>query len=411
MQRPYEISSNCRVSNSSNLVNLLSLGDQPLANSLKTRAEDDELRIPLTLCYCPESALLQLRETVKKELLFSHYLWVSGTAATTRDFAEQFSRSILNTVAVGPGDLIVEIGSNDGTFLKPFIRKGLSNVLGVDPAANIAEMANQAGVRTLARFWSSKTAEEIATAHGNAKIIIARNVIAHVSELHDVMAGVERLLLQDGVGAFEFHYAGDILDGLQYDSIYHEHLCYFSLQSFSALLNLFHLTPFHVEFSPISGGALVVYFSKKVRKPSDALQNLRQVEDSRKINRLESWQLFAERCLQHKQDTLTSLLPFAEKTVVGYGASARSATYLNFCGITHREIKAVIDNNSLKHSKFTPGSSIPIVPFSKGLELRPDLIFIFAWNFRDEVIKSCQEKGYRGQFMVAFPNKTQIIGG
>ena len=365
------------------MVDLLCLGDQPLANSLKKNPSDDELKVPLTLSFCPESSLVQIRETVHKETLFSSYVWVSGTSATTREYAKKFARDIVGTAALRPDDLVLEIASNDGTFLKPFLDLGHKNILGVDPASNIVEMANKDGVRTLTQFWDRSAAEKVAGQYGKAKVIIARNVIPHVSELQDVMAGVELALKDDGIGVFEFHYAGEILDGLQYDSIYHEHLCYFSLASIGFLLKRFHLHLFHAGFSPISGGSLVVYFSKKKRERSPALAEIGRSEEARRINRLETWQEFAGKCAAHRQKSLELFSSLSQKTIIGFGTSARSSTYLNFCGFTNKQIKAAIDNNPLKQGQYAPGSSIPIVPFEEGLAMRPDLIFIFAWNFRD----------------------------
>jgi len=411
MQQIFAVSPICRTSGSDNLINILNLGEQPLANSLKNSPFDSEPKIPLTLSYCPESSLVQIRETVSKEILFSHYVWVSGTASTTREYAKAFSRKIVDLARLESDELVVEIASNDSTFLKPFIEMGFVNVLGVEPAANISEIANAEGVRTLIQFWNKGVAEKIAAEYGKAKVIIARNVIPHVSELHSVMAGIEYLLRDDGIGVIEFHYAGDILEGLQYDAIYHEHLCYFSIRSISYLLKIFNLVPFHADFSPISGGSIALYFSKKARKQSRAFAQLLQDENSKKINTVEKWKNFANKCLQHKRKSLDIVSSFSNRNIIGFGASARSSTYLNFCGINHEQIEGIIDNNPIKQGKFTPGSCIPIVSFDDGLKMNPDLIFILAWNFKDEIIRGCKGKGYKGKFLVSFPNEPKIING
>lgn len=409
MRNKFEISSVCRISRSNNIVDILHLGEQPLANSLMDKPTDSEFKIPLTLAYCLESSLLQIKETVDKEILFSNYVWVSGTASATRKYAKIFTQKIIDLAHLKLNDLVVEIGSNDGTFLKPFIESGYMNVIGVDPAANISEMANAGGICTLTQFWGKKTAERVANEYEKAKVIIARNVIPHVSELHDVIGGIEYLLRDDGIGVIEFHYGGNILEGLQYDSIYHEHLCYFSIKSIIYLLKLLNLVPFHADISPISGGSIVLYFSKNSRRQSEAFVQLVQNENFNKINEIETWEHFAKKCLQHKEKSLESISSFSNKTIVGFGASARSSTYLNFCGINYKQIKGVIDNNPIKQGKFTPGSSIPIVSFQDGLKMEPDIIFIFAWNFKDEIIRKCKEDGYKGNFLVAFPNEPKII--
>lgn len=410
MKNIFEVSSACRISGSSNLVDILNLGEQPLANSLRENISDNEVKVPLTLAFCQESALVQIKETVNKELLFSHYVWVSGTASTTREYADKLCGQIIKIASLGKKDLIVEVASNDGTFLKPFVNAGFINILGVDPARNIADIANGQGIRTLAKFWNKKLAEEIGREYGKAKVIMARNVIPHVSELIDVMAGIETLLADDGVGVIEFHYALEILEGLQYDSIYHEHLCYFSIASINYLLKSLGLNLFHADLSPISGGALVVYFSKKARTPSDFLAKLIQNEKDKKINTLERWKDFAQKCLKHREKSWEILSSFSNKTIVAFGASARSATYLNFCGIGYKQIKGIVDNNTIKQGKFFPGSAIPIISFSEGLKINPDLMFILAWNFKDEIIKKCKEAGYKGKFLIAFPNEPGIAG-
>jgi len=411
MQHIFEISPTCRISGLNSLTNILNFGEQPLANSLKNSPFDSEVKIPLTLSYCPESSLAQIRDTVNKEILFSHYVWVSGTASTTKEYAKTFSRKIVHLAHLESNELVVEIASNDGTFLKPFIEMGFVNALGIEPAANISEIANVEGVRTLTQFWNKEVAKKIAAEYGKAKVIMARNVIPHVSELHNVMAGIEYLLRDNGIGVIEFHYAGDILEGLQYDSIYHEHLCYFSIKSISYLLKLFNLVPFHADFSPISGGSIVLYFSKKNRKQSRTFAQLLQDENSKKINTVEKWKNFADKCLQHKQKSLDIISSLASRNIIGFGASARSSTYLNFCGINREQIEGIIDNNPIKQGKFTPGSCIPIVSFDDGLKMNPDLIFILAWNFKDEIIRKCKEKGYKGRFLASFPNEPQFING
>ena len=411
MENLYENIQNCRICGSNNLVNILVLGKQPLANAFKKTSDITEDKFPLTLMYCPESDLIQLRETIDKELLFSNYTWVTGTSPTTRDYAMVFFRRTVETVKPDYNDLIIEIASNDGTFLIPFLQHGYHNVLGVDPAKNIAAVAKQRGVRTLDRFWGKEISEEIVSKFGNAKIVIARNVIPHVSELHDVIAGIEHALGDNGIGIIEFHYAGQILQELHYDSIYHEHLCYFSIKSISYLLALYGLIPFHIDTSPISGGSYVIYFSRKKRQQSENYLNLLEKENLIGVNNVQTWNAFAKSCYEHREKSIDIAESFSSKTVLGFGASARSSTYLNFCGFDSTHMKAIIDNNPLKHDMYSPGASIPIVSLMEGMRMNPDLIFILAWNFRDEIVKGCRINGYKGEFLVAFPQKPYYFRG
>ena len=409
--KQYEKITKCRISKDGELIDVLHLGEQPLANSLKNDQKYSEEKFPLSISFCEESSLLQLNETINKEILFDHYVWVTGTSKTTQSYANTFADRLISNLDLNQEDFIIEIASNDGTFLKAFISKGLSKVLGVDPAKNIAEIANQNGINTLPEFWNLSLANQIISDNDQAKVVFARNVIPHVSEILDVVKGIEIVLKEDGVGIIEFHDAGKILKELHYDSIYHEHLCFFSIQSMTYLLNRFDLYPFHIEKSPISGGSQVIYFSKKGRQKSPQLEEAVVKENKKRVNELSSWKDFAKKTITHRKKTLDILESLIGKTIVGFGSSARSQTYLNYCEINSEKIDAIIDNNPLKQGMYAPGSSIPIVNFEKGMALHPDLIFILAWNFCDEIVKQCKMFGYTGDFLVPFPNKPHIHNG
>lgn len=405
LTQKFEIIEKCRISNSAKLVEILDLGLQPLANSLKNQGNDKEDRYPLRISFCSESSLLQLNETIDKKVLFEHYVWVSGTSEIVRKYATIFVDRIISVANVNKKDFIVEIASNDGTFLKPFLDKGFKNVLGVDPAKNLVARANKQGIRSLPEFWSSAIASKLTRKYGNAKVVIARNVIPHVSDLRDVIIGIKKILRDDGVGVIEFHNAQKIQEELHYDSIYHEHLCYFSIRSMTYLLNQHGLNSFHIEQSSISGGSWVIYFSKEQKEKSAELDRAIQIEEEQKVNELSTWQAFANCAVAHRKKTLEIVSSLGDKNVVGFGSSARSQTYLNYCGINKSHMAAIIDNNPLKQGLFAPGSSIPIVNIKEGLKLKPDLIFILAWNFRDEIAKACLKAGYKGKFLLPFPNE------
>ena len=398
----------CRITGSHNFVNILDLGAQPLANSLKRSMDEEQQTFPLRICFCPDSSLLQLDGTVEKEVLFDDYVWVSGTSPATRSYADEFCQRVIDVVGPASDELVIEIASNDGTFLSPFIGRGFSNVMGVDPATNVAEIAQRNGVITLNAYWNKEVSEQLVAKSGKAKVVIARNVLPHVSELSDVVAGIEYALVDQGVGVIEFHSAGAILDGLQYDSIYHEHLSYFSIKSISLLMGKFGLYPFHLHKSPISGGSLVLYFSKVKLSESEQLANAIQREVADQVNELESWVHFAERAYDHRRRTV-DLINACTGKIVGFGASARSQTYLNFCGVDSSRIQAVIDNSPLKQGAFCPGSSIPIVSLDDGMRIDPDVILILAWNFRDEIRSECRDKGFRGEFLVPFPDEPRFL--
>ncbi len=394
---------NCRISGKNDLVRILDLGIHPLANSLKSIQTDIKEKFPLSISFSEESSLVQLNETVDKETLFNHYVWVTGTAKATKRYSNIFFENLITNTSLKKNDFVVEIASNDGTFLKPFLQKGYNNIQGIDPAINIAKIANNNGVPTIPKYWSSQLAKKIKTQKGLAKVVFARNVIPHVSELLDVIEGIQIILSESGTGIIEFHYLGNILEGLQYDSIYHEHLCYFSINSITYLLNRFNLFPYHIENSPISGGARSIYFGKTIRNKSTQLKSQIKLENNLKINELSTWKNFAKKVESHKAKTIEILDNLKGKKILGFGSSARSQTYLNYCNIDTEQICAIVDNNSLKQGKFAPGSSIPIVSMKDGLSMNPDIIFILAWNFQDEIIASCKRAGCKAEFLIPFP--------
>lgn len=400
----------CRISNSEDLIKVLDLGIQPLANSLKKKSKDEEERYPLTLSFSSKSCLLQLNETINKEKLFDRYIWVTSTSLTAKNYAKTFYKNVIQNISLDKSeDLIIEIASNDGTFLKPFIKNGFKKVIGIDPAKNICELANKDDVKTLNEYWSDELADRLLKQQGSAKLVFARNVIPHVSELNSVVSGIERILDDNGVGIFEIHDANIIFDQLHYDSVYHEHLCYFTLKSITYLLNKFNLFPFEIEKSPISGGSFVIYFSKKKIPISKKYEIAVKHEEQSKINELGSWKIFANKVKQHKDEMRKILSSFEGKKIIGFGSSARSQTFLNYCNFNEKNIQLIIDNNTLKQNFYSPGSNIKIVNFEEGMGVAPEAIFILAWNFKNEIIDQCKLAGFKGKYIIPFPNKPEII--
>lgn len=410
IEKNYHTIKECRISNSKDLAQVLDLGLQPLANSLKKKQYEDENKYPLTLSYCEESSLLQLNETINKEILFDRYVWVSSTSSTAKNYANTFFSNIIqNTQLEKNDDLIIEIASNDGTFLEPFVNNGFKKAIGVDPAKNICDLANQKNIYTINAYWNEECSKNIEKKHGKAKLIIARNVIPHVSEINSVISGIEKILSDDGIGIFEIHDANIIFKELHYDSVYHEHLCFFTLKSITYLLNKFGLYPFQIKKSPISGGSFVIYFSKKKNIVSKDLELAMVNEENSKINNLESWKKFSLKVADHKEKMQKILTNYSTKKIVGFGSSARSQTFLNYCKFNEKNIDMIIDNNPMKQNLYSPGTNIKIVDFNTGINCHPDVIFILAWNFKDEIIDLCKSNGYKGEYLVPFPNQPYIL--
>ena len=401
--------SSCRVCGSKEIEQFLDLGKQPYANSLLQSPDEKEKLYNLSLSFCFNCSLVQLNHTADPNELFTNYVWVTATSETARKHAEVFCQQLISKFKKSINGLVLEVASNDGTFLLPFIKKGYK-VLGIDPATNIADLANSRGVETLAEFFGVKNAKKILKKYGPAEIIIARNVVPHVSSLHDFLKGLSICLDKDGLLAIEFHYAKKINDGLHYDSIYHEHLCYFTLKSLERLLHQYNFFIQDLTTSPISGGSLVIYARKGKIKEKAVVSNYRKAEKEDKLNQFRTWELFAKRVNDHRQKFLKIINKFSGKSLIGYGASARSSTLLNYCGINSKIIPIIADKNPLKYKLFTAGTHILIDSPDNVFKDKPDVVIILAWNFSKEIITMLQQKyNYKGNYIIPLPNNPKVL--
>ncbi len=400
----------CRVCDSQKLDDFFDLGKQPLANSLLKSPEEKEFFYPLALSWCVDCGLVQLNYTVDPKVLFSNYVWITGSSKSVYAYADFFYNEFVKRGEFKKDGYVLEIASNDGTFLKPFIRDGYE-VLGVDPAENVVELAVKNNIPTRCIFWSKESAEELIKEKGQASAIFARNVLPHVANTRDFIEGIANCLMPDGVVAIEAHYAKIILEELHYDSIYHEHLCYFTFKSLERLLNDFGLYIFDIMPSPISGGSMVV-FAKKIKiseKPIVAEYRSKEVEE--KVNEKESWQNFAKRSFEHRKKLLKILneKKSENKRIIGWGASARSSTMLNFCGIGWEIIPVIADSTSFKQGLYTAGTHILIENWEKAMARNPDIVFIMAWNFGKEIMEILKNQyKFKGSCIIPLPNKPRI---
>jgi hypothetical protein len=406
----FKTTNNCRICGEGQQNRILDLGKQPPANSLRDSLEESLPSVPLSIIHCDHCKTVQLTDTVKPEFLFRQYVWVTGTSSTANSYSAFFCEEALKRLSCDR-PFIVEVASNDGTFLKRFKDKG-HKVLGVDPAKNIAQIANDRGVPTLPEFFGKKIAESIINEHGVADCIYARNVVPHVENIHDVISGMVHCIKDDGIAIIEFHYAENIITELQYDSIYHEHLFYFSFQSLSFLLEKHGLYAFDFNVSPISGGSIALYCAKSKRSPSAALEERLEKEKISGLGLKSKWLEFADGCIQHKNKLNNMVKPMASNgtKIIGYGASARSSTLLNFCEIDRRHLTCIADGNPLKHGKFTAGTNIPIVPPDEAFAKKPDAVLLLGWNFKEEIMPIIRDKyQFHGKVILPLPNDPQII--
>ncbi len=400
------IATKCRSCGGGGLELVLSLGETPLANALLTEEQLDqpESRYPLDLAFCPECSLVQITETVPPEQLFSHYLYFTSFSDTMLRYAKQLAAQVVESRHLGPSSLVVELASNDG-YLLQFYRQAGVPVLGIEPAANIAEAARQRGIPTLTRFFGKGVGAELRDEGKLADVVHANNVLAHVSDLNGFVAGIAEVLKPDGVAYIEVPHVKTMLEALEFDTIYHEHLCYFSLIALQALFGRHGLTVVDVERLPIHGGSLRVFLQRS-GEPSRAVCNLLDEERAMGLDRQAFYQDFGSRVKALRTDLRKLLgdLKHGGKRLAAYGASAKGSTLLNYCGIGREMLDFVVDRSTVKQGLYTPGTHLPILAPEVVQERRPNYLLLLVWNLADEIFD--QQRAYReqgGRFIVPIP--------
>jgi hypothetical protein len=399
----------CRACNSSKLRRFLNLGPTPLANAfLKSPQEfDEENSYPLDVYYCENCSLVQLLDVINPEILFRDYIYVTGTSDTIAAHNLNYAQTVVGLLNMSSKDLVVEVASNDGSLLKCF-QPYQVRTLGIEPATNIAKMANDSGVETINQFFDSETARCVRETYGPAKAVIGNNVLAHVDEAQDFLLGCRSLLSADGLVIIEVPYLKELLDRLEYDTIYHEHLCYFSVSTLIHLCDAVGLSMVRVDQVSVHGGSLRMYAGLPDHYGGHAPEVLRMVagEEKEGLNNFSRYEQFALQVEENRRSILSMLtsLKSQGKTVAGYGAPAKGNTLLNYCGISTDLLPFTVDKNPLKVHTYTPGMHIPVFPVTRLLEDQPDYVFILAWNFAGEIVRQQSEyleKG--GKFIVPIP--------
>jgi hypothetical protein len=399
----------CRACDGRDLALFLSLGPQPLANSFLRSAEEaaGEARFPLDVYLCRTCALVQLLDVIDPEVLFRDYVYVTGTSSTIADHNQRYAERVTGMLALGPGDLVVEAASNDGSLLRCFQARGV-RTLGVEPARNIAALARAAGVETLDVSFGREAGRGVRARYGPARAVIGNNVLAHVDDTRGFLAGCEALVADDGLVITEVPYLGDLMDHLEYDTVYHEHLCYFSVTALMRLAEETGLRILAVEHHQVHGGSIRVYAGPRRAHAAHDPSVLRMAEAERAagLTTLPRFEQF-RRDAESNRDRLVALLEelrAAGKTVAGYGAPAKGNTLLNYCRIGPALLPYTVDKSPLKTGKLTPGMHIPVYPVSTLLERQPDYVLILAWNFAGEIM--AQQAEYRrrgGRFIIPVP--------
>ena len=379
---------NCRVCNHTQLQKVLDLGLSPLANNLLNHRDEVAELFPLELIYCDNCHNCQLSYTVEAGKMFDHYLYVSSTAKSFRDHFDNAANQYINDFNLNANDLIIDIGSNDGIALKPFKEKGFK-VLGIEPAKNIAELANSNGIETWNEYFTQEVADKIKE---KASIITASNVFAHADGLEEIAHAAMSILKDTGHFIIEVQYLLDTIKDLTFDNIYHEHVNYWCVTSINNFFNRLGYKVVKVEHVNTHGGSIRVYVNHNGIADS-SVNDFLEKEIKFGLTDISLYNQFAQNVLNAKLTFLRNIKKIKDQnqTIIGYGSPAKATTTLNYFGVTNKDIDYILEDNSLKHDKFLPGVMIPIYSREMLSKQLPDNILIMAWNFAKEIIANNQD--------------------
>jgi 2-polyprenyl-3-methyl-5-hydroxy-6-metoxy-1,4-benzoquinol methylase len=385
---------------------LVDLGVSPLSNDYLAAGERESF-FPLAAFVCGECFLVQVPAVVPAERIFGEYAYLSSYSDSWLDHADRFCTAIVERHGLGPGALVVEVGSNDGHLLKCFRARGLK-VLGIDPAANVAQVAREAEIETVSEFFGLEVAARLARAGVRPDLLVGNNVLPHVPDLNGFVAGLGRLLAPGGLLTLELPHLMRLLQGGQFDTIYHEHYSYFSALTARRVLAAHGLTLVDVEELPTHGGSLRLHARHEGEGAtvSAAVDRIIGEEERYGMRSLDTYQRFADGV----RETRESLVEFfaeargAGRSVAGYGAPAKATTLLNYCGIGSDSIEYTVDRNPLKQGRTLPGTGIPIHAPERLAETRPDYVVILPWNLREEIAgQLAGVRAWGGRLVVPVP--------
>ena len=401
------MSAKCAFCDSLDVVELIDFGSVALAGAfLKPSGFSQEKKYPLRLIYCKVCYAVQVADHVPPiELFHSNYFYFSSSIGTLRAHFQSYAEALVGRFLSHPESSVLEFGCNDGILLKPLADKGVKTLIGVDPSENVVASINDSRITTVNEFFTESVAGDIVSRFGKMDMVLASNVYAHISDIQGTTRAIKSVLKHDGVFAFEVHYLGKVIEDLQYDMIYHEHLYYYSMLSAKKHFDRYGMMIFDIKLIPIHGGSVRFYVCNKGSKfshqVSDAAKQLEAEELAKGFDRFETFLLFSKRVAAHRDELVSLLnkLRSSGATIAGYGASGRANTIIQWCRLTSNQLSFMIDDAPAKQGYFTPGSHIEI--FSSSLlrgEHPPTHLLIFAWAFLQEICR-------RNEFYVAAGGK------